>query len=140
MTRSIIAPAALTAILAFLSQVAVAAPGGGFAFGLTQVAESFVTGFEDLPLMPGLTPAPDESVVFHNPTGRIVQAAARGRVPAAQVRAFYAETLPQLGWKAGGPDRFVREGEALRIDFGHRKGGAAAGDEIVVRFVLSPDK
>ncbi|CAK0778314.1 conserved exported hypothetical protein [uncultured Gammaproteobacteria bacterium] len=128
MTRLKFVLVALTAIVSLAYLVPFAAQ-----------ADSFVTGFEDLPLMPGLAPAADESVVFYNPSGRIVQAAARGKVTAAQVRAFYTETLPQLGWKVGGTDRFIRDGEALRLDFG-RRSGAGAGDAIVVRFVLSPDK
>src|SRR5689334_6805677 len=62
----------------------------------------FVAGIGDLPLMPGLSPVPEQDVVFDKPAGRIVQAVARGPVKPADVSRFYAETVPQLGWRAVG--------------------------------------
>lgn len=94
---------------------------------------NFVAGVEDLPLMPGLSQVEAASTVFDAPTGRIVEAFAAGPVTREQVLAFYAETLPQLGWTAERPDRFRREGEELRLEF---LGGE---DELTVRFTLAPD-
>lgn len=106
----------------------------------------FVAGIEDLPLMPGLAPVDDETLVFDNPAGRIVQAAARGRVKVDAVSAFYLRTLPQLGWRAVAKDRFQREDERLELDF-QAISGATSGavgqapatvDPITVRFTLIP--
>ena len=41
-------------------------------------------------------------MVFDTPAGRIVEAVASGAVTRDEVLAFYAETLPQLGWDEGG--------------------------------------
>jgi len=82
-------------------------------------AAAFVTGTEDLPLMPGLRPVPDSGMVFETGRGRLVEAFAVGAVTAEQVQAFYAVTLPQLGWhpaEAAGAGAYLREGEVLRIE------------------------
>lgn len=104
--------------------------------GLGRAAASgpFVIGIDDLPLMPGLTQLADRNVVFDAPSGRIVEAYATGAVAAEAVREFYAGTLPQLGWRGIGGDRYVREGETLRLEFPD----APADDRVLVRFYLSP--
>lgn len=95
-------------------------------------ATAYVAGIDDLPLMPGLVLVPDAGVVFDKPGGRIVEAYAEGAVARAQVAAFYAETLPQLGWRARQSNVFLREGERLSLVF-------LGGDgDLVVRFTLEP--
>src|SRR3546814_8691143 len=74
-------------------------------------------GVEDLPLMPGLAEIADAATVFDAPQGRIVESYAAGTVAAAEIRSFYAQTLPQLGWTAvdagqAGPLEFRREGRS----------------------------
>jgi len=96
------------------------------------LADSFVPGTEDVPLMPGLTPVANSSLTFDKPQGRIVEAQASGRLNRAAVQRFYAATLPQLGWKPAGADAWRREGERLRLDF-HGPDGA-----LTVGFTLSP--
>lgn len=98
---------------------------------LPAAAGEFVTGIDDLPLMAGLTEHADAGVVFDKPSGRIVEAYATGTLAAAEVAAFYAATLPELGWRPIGEMAFAREGEVLRIAI--TGDGAAA-----VRFSLSP--
>ncbi len=95
-------------------------------------AGAFVDGFEDLPLMPGLTSVPAASVSFDAAAGRIVVAFAEGGVRMPAVRAFYSETLPQLGWTPDGTGRWTREGEVLTLDT------VVEGDGLVVRFELAP--
>jgi hypothetical protein len=97
-------------------------------------ADDFVAGTEDLPLMPGLEAIAGKNLVFDEPAGRIVEAETHGRLARAKVAAFYAATLPQLGWSAAGVDRWRREGEMLRIDYGGRDG------DLTVGFTLSPKK
>ncbi len=103
------------------------------AAGPAQAAD-FVAGTEDLPLMPGLAAVAGTSLVFDKPEGRIVEAEAHGALPRAKVADFYAATLPQLGWAAAGSDRWQREGEVLRIDYGGRDG------DLTVGFTLSPQQ
>jgi len=97
-------------------------------------AGDFVAGTEDVPLMPGLADVAGTSVVFDKPEGRIVEAQAHGALVRAKVHEFYAATLPQLGWRAAGEDRWQREGEALRIEYRGRDG------DLTVGFTLSPQQ
>ena len=99
---------------------------------LPALADSFVAGTEDVPLMPGLQPVAGSALTFDKPQGRIVEAQASGKLARAAVQRFYAATLPQLGWKPTGADAWRREGETLRLDF-HGPDG-----EITVGFTLSP--
>lgn len=98
------------------------------------IADEFVAGTEDVPLMPGLKPLPNSDIVFDKPEGRIVEARAEGATTRARVEAFYAASLPPLGWKAAGSDRWLRDTEQLRLDFADQKGKLAVG------FTLSPHK
>ena len=96
-------------------------------------ATAYVAGIDDLPLMAGLEAVPDAGVVFDKPSGRIVEAYAEGAVSRAEVAAFYAATLPQLGWRARQSNVFQREGERLSLIF-------LGGDgDLVVRFTLEPE-
>jgi len=110
--------------------------------GAAAAAESFVAGFEDLPLMPGLTQITGQGVVFDTPSGRIVEAYAEGPVAAAQVLSFYARTLPQLGWRRVRDSRYRREGEELSLDVTEARpkgdAGAPPGPRVTVHFYLSP--
>ncbi|GEO38476.1 hypothetical protein SAE02_26240 [Skermanella aerolata] len=129
-------PVLTSAVLAIL--LLAAAPSGLRIPGIfpAQAAESaFVEGIDDLPLMPGLVGVGDQSVVFDKPGGRIVQAVATGRVRAAAVRSFYADTAPQLGWKSAGEGRYTRDGESLRIEL---TDPGAPGDVLTVRFIVNP--
>jgi len=95
-------------------------------------ADKFVPGTEDLPLMPGLVPVKNGGVVFDKPQGRIVEAAAKGKVTRNAVMQFYKASLPQLGWTAAGTTRFQREGEKLSLDFTGEDGN------LTVAFTLEP--
>ena len=95
-------------------------------------AEQFVAGTEDLPLMPGLKPVANSDMVFDKPEGRIVEARAEGATTRAKVEAFYAASLPPLGWKPAGRDVWQRDTERLRLDF------AGSGGRLAVGFSLSP--
>jgi hypothetical protein len=117
-------PRAALAVLAFLlfAAPARAQAGGGF-----------VEGIDDLPLMAGLV-ATGEASVFDAPSGRIVETVAEGNATPAAVLSFYAGTLPQLGWRRDGINRYVRESERLVIEF-----PPAVGGRTQVRFFLSPE-
>jgi hypothetical protein len=96
------------------------------------LADAFVPGTEDVPLMPGLAPVAGSSVVFDKPEGRIVEAQAAGKVTRPAVRAFYEASLPRLGWSAAGADAWRRDGEVLRLDYREERGLLTVG------FTLSP--
>ena len=102
--------------------------------GLSAASQTrFLSGAEDLPLMVGLEETADDALVFDTPGGRLIEASATGTLNAAQVTAFYAETLPQLGWHALEENGFAREGELLRIELTERDGA------LKVRFTITPE-
>ena len=97
-----------------------------------KAADTFVYGFEDLPLMSALSQVPGNSVLFDTQQGRIVQATAIGAVSPSEVTKFYAETLPQLGWSVVSAQEFKREGEVLMLEFTPLDSG------LEVRFLVEP--
>ncbi len=104
-------------------------------------ATGYLDAIEDMPLMEGLTETGEGGIVFDKPNGRIVRAVAEGKVAASQVRQFYTETLPQLGWTRakkleliGDLLLFRREGERLEIQTVPERDG---GTE--VRFSIEPE-
>ena len=95
-------------------------------------AEGFISGFEDVPLMPGLLADEEAGLVFDSPAGRIVEAYAVGEVAWSDVITFYTASLQSLGWQAEGDGRYTRESEELQIDrFGN-------DGSLTVRFTLAP--
>lgn len=97
-----------------------------------RAADVFVSGFEDLPLMTGLTQVVGNSILFDTPQGRIVQASAVGTISQSSVMKFYAETLPQLGWAQVDDAEFRREGETLKVEF------TDLNQRLEVRFLVEP--
>jgi hypothetical protein len=134
----VLTSAVLAALLLVTPSFDACDPGGVFRIHpapALAAGEAFVEGIDDLPLMPGLIGMADQSLVFDKPDGRIVQAVATGRMPAATVKSFYADTAPQLGWNPAGDGRFTRDGESLRIEL---IGANAPGGALTVRFLLNP--
>ncbi|MBF0166772.1 MAG: hypothetical protein HQL45_04000 [Alphaproteobacteria bacterium] len=100
------------------------------------LAESgFLSGSGDLPLMPGLLEDQKAAVIFDTPEGRIAHFAAQGAALPAEVKRFYEEALPELGWTSTGPNRFKREGEILQLTI--KKDGKKG---LEVRFDLTPSR
>ena len=95
-------------------------------------AADFLQSLEDVPLMDGLVEAPQETVYFDTPSGRIVETYAVGMVTRESVIDFYSASLPSLGWQQKSPTQFEREGENLTIYFEKQE------DTALVRFSLSP--
>ena len=83
-------------------------------------------------MVAGLTEDVDAALVFDKPSGRIIEAFATGALTRAEVTAFYARTLPELGWRRLDDSVFAREREVLRILVSGNNGTVA------VRFLLSP--
>ena len=108
------------AFLRLAAILAVLIPAAGWA-----EESRFFSELNDIPLMPGLYELTEETVVFDKPEGRIVESSAVSETQEiAKIRAFYAETLPQLGWQrqlpasartAKGVDSYAKEGEILTV-------------------------
>ena len=84
-------------------------------------AAGFLSTIDDMPLADGVVEIEDGAMVFDKPAGRIVQVTALrdGDVAVADIRRFYADTLPNLGWRPVTLEdqglTFARKGETLRI-------------------------
>ncbi len=110
-----------------------ASPGGDALVVGALVADAFVDGFDDLPLMPSLRQDPGGTVVFDSPYGRVAEARASGPATAAAILDFYRSVLPQMGWRPDAtPGHWRREGETLTIDI------TPAGGASSVRFQVAP--
>ena len=104
----------------------------GLISGVSHSGERFISGFNDVPLMVGMTEAIESNVVFDTVQGRILVSFARSRESKDKIIAFYEESLSQLGWQMKEDGRFVRGVEILNVDF------FPDGEYLVVRFSLEP--
>ncbi len=90
-------------------------------FQLNAVANDFLAGFEDIPIMKGAIQSETETFSFGNEESRYIET----HVILAQnktfsdVKNFYIETLTQLGWHEKSNDKniisFYRENDLLEI-------------------------
>ena len=94
--------------------------------------ERFISGFEDLPLMRGMTETIESNVAFDTVHGRVLVSFAKSSESEEKILAFYKESLSQLGWKINRDGEFVRGEEILKIDF------LPDGDYLAIRFSLEP--
>ncbi|MFA5593339.1 MAG: hypothetical protein WC989_08515 [Micavibrio sp.] len=95
--------------------------------------QRFFEALYDVPVMAGLEEVPAEAMLFDKPDGRIASVVAGSKTlkPVA-IRAFYAETLAQLGWKKLDENQYVRGGDQLDLEI------TGAAPLTLVRFTLSP--
>lgn len=99
-----------------------------------QISRSaFFSAIPDLPIMSGLEELPDQTVMFDKAQGRIVESVA---VIESQfeneIRVYYQETLPQLGWTRGDDGQYFRGNEVLQMNF------ERVEDERFLRVRVSP--
>lgn len=99
----------------------------------TARAQGFLSAYEDLPLPPGMTEVTESGLSVDMPGGRIVEAFARGPLRAATIFAFYAATLPQLGWSRDSDRQYRREAEVLTLET------QSDGRNVVVHFTIAPE-
>ncbi len=102
-----------------------------------QQAAQFLSVMEEMPLMPELKEVTDAAVSFDGPSGRIIEAFVAGSVQVDAIRAFYAATLPQLGWVRQANGEYRRDVEILRLDVSPAPVGATGAG---AHFVLRPAK
>ncbi len=95
----------------------------------------YMSGIEDLPLMPGLKQSPVAMPDFKHLFGHTVNTAATGDVSPEQVTSYYAQTLPEHGWVKVTPVEYRRGNDDLDIAVrsSHMSGA-------MVHFELIPNK
>ena len=94
--------------------------------------EKFITGFSDLPIMPGMQELPDSNISFDTASGRIVEAFTKTEQNVEKILSFYKNVLPQLGWRVEKDTMFVRDTEILILDLRKDR------DSVIVQFSLKP--
>lgn len=88
-----------------------------------QSTPQFFSALNDIPLMVGLREVPELTSTFDKPEGRIIESMALiESVSVSEVKKFYAQTLPQMGWKYVGEGLFSRENEQLVLSFESERG------------------
>ena len=115
-----------------VSRFALVASSIGVLSTISHSNERFVSGFEDLPLMRGMTEATESNVAFDTVHGRVLVSFAQSSEGEEKILAFYKEALSQLGWKVNRGGEFLRGEEILTIDF------FPGGDYLAIRFSLEP--
>ena len=105
-----------------------------FCPALVAAAGTFLAGIEDVPVPPGFTENQAASMVFDSPTGRIIEAEAAGPLSREKVIAFYADTLPQLGWTRISDTEYRSDVETLKIAFDQSKKPL-----LIVHYNLTPN-
>lgn len=85
-------------------------------------ATSFINGFEDIPLMKGLTQISDNDISFGNEETRFIETQLQSskNIKFNDIKNFYIKTLAQFGWnlkeKSESNVIFYRENDVLEIN------------------------
>ena len=82
---------------------------------LPVMAQNFLPGTEDIPLMDGLTQV-EETASFDNPSERMVLISAQTSLPPKKVQAFYSQSLKNLGWTEVKPNVFERGSDSFSLE------------------------
>lgn len=97
----------------------------------------FFSALADLPAMHGLVELEDYTLAYDKPEGRIVEMVARIEGHSIDdVRNYYSNTLPQLGWRALEQDVFLRGSEQIRFEYDEKQNDGVQ-DEFV-RITVEP--
>ena len=119
-------------ILLIVSRFAIVVSSIGVLSTISHGNERFISGFEDLPLMRGMTETTENNVAFDTVHGRVLVSFAQSSESEEKILAFYKESLSQLGWKINRDGEFLRGEEILKIDF------LPDGNYLAIRFSLEP--
>jgi len=119
-------------ILLIVSWFAIVVSSIGVLSTISHGNERFISGFEDLPLMRGMTETTANNVAFDTVHGRVLVSFAQSSESEEKILAFYKESLSQLGWKINRDGEFLRGEEILKIDF------LPDGNYLTIRFSLEP--
>ena len=119
-------------VLLTVSRFALVVSSIGVLSTISHGNERFISGFEDLPLMRGMTETTEGNVAFDTVHGRVLVSFAQSSESEEKILAFYKESLSQLGWKISRDGEFLRGEEILRIDF------LPDGNYLAIRFSLEP--
>ncbi len=95
----------------------------------------FFEALYDVPVMPGLEEVKDQAMLFDKPDGRIASVVAVSHTLAvADISGFYAQSLPQLGWRKTAENQYVRGKDRLYMEVVKKP------PLTIVHFTLEPAK
>ena len=77
----------------------------------------FITGIEDLPIFDSLEIDEDNLIIFDKIDSRLVTVNLSGTVNLSEVRDYYENILPNLGWKMLNKEKYVRDSEILNLEY-----------------------
>ena len=77
----------------------------------------FITGIEDVPIFDSLEIDEDNLIIFDKVDSRLVTVNLSGTVNLSEVRDYYENILPNLGWKMLNKEKYVRDSEILNLEY-----------------------
>ncbi|MBH43217.1 MAG: hypothetical protein CMP25_00310 [Rickettsiales bacterium] len=77
----------------------------------------FITGIEDLPIFESLEIDEDNLIIFDKADSRIITVNLSGSVNLEEVKDYYENILPNLGWKMRNKKEYVRDAEVLKLEY-----------------------
>lgn len=92
----------------------------------------FLPDIEGIPIYEGFAVNEEKRSYYDSPEGKVVEVVIEGRGDKEAISAFYAETLPELGWEPQKEGGFKRDDEVLDLEITEEK------DDIEVKFSLQP--
>ena len=106
----------------------------GYALAQDQTTETiFFSGYQDIPVMPGLAEIEGRSFTFDKPEGDITEIVASLQgVEKERAIHFYKMILPEFGWSYVNEARFFRKNEFLDISFEKEQG------EHIMKIMIGP--
>ena len=82
---------------------------------VSAIANQFLVGTEDIPLMSGMTYSEEDTFSFENEEGRLYFSKAFTSANSKEIWDFYRVALSQLGWIEQPTGLFERDDEILKI-------------------------
>ena len=79
--------------------------------------EIFVNGIEELPVIKNMQNMPESLIYFDTNKGRFVQSKIVGNQSISQIKDFYENILPNLGWEKIDKNKFSRKSELMEIRY-----------------------
>lgn len=93
----------------------------------------FFSGYQDIPVMPGLVEIEGRSFTFDKPEGDITEIVASLQGTEKEpVLYFYQTVLPEFGWSYVNETRFFRKNEFLDLSFENEQG------EHIIKIMIRP--
>ncbi len=93
---------------------------------------AFLPDIEGVPIYEGFAVNEDKRSFYDSPDGKVAEIVIEGEADGDAVSAFYAETLPQLGWEQQKEGGFKRGKEALDLEV------STHAHRVAVKFSLQP--